>query len=297
MIRDRLLAMRAAPRSEPLRRGLLATATVGLLLAVIWAWRRTGLSIGDLRWWPVWALAAVAAPASLALKAAEFAVASRMVGQHPSVRRSTEVAVVSSAANLLPLPGSLLVTVQTLATEGAGYGRASRAGAVPGLAWLGVTGVVGGATIAVIGPTLFGTAIGVGGLVAFVLAWRLLVSLTDAPRHRVTAAVLGIEAGWLAASALRFTLAAAVLGVDLEPGQAVALSVAGALTTAIGFVPGGLGVREALIAALGPLIGLDVETGLLLGAVDRVVWLGALFVAGGAVGFRRTSPDGTAATD
>ena len=44
---------------------------------------------------------------------------------------------------------------------------------------------------------------------------------------------------------------------------------------AIGFFPGGLGVREALIAALSPLIGLDLETGVLLGAVDRVVWLGS----------------------
>ena len=69
------------------------------------------------------------------------------------------------------------------------------------------------------------------------------------------------------------SLAAAVIGVDLTVPQALALSVAGAITVAIGFFPGGLGVREALIAALSPLIGLDLETGVLLGAVDRVVWL------------------------
>jgi len=57
------------------------------------------------------------------------------------------------------------------------------------------------------------------------------------------------------------------------------LSVAGAASVAIGFVPGGLGVREALIAALSPLIGLDVDAGLILGVVDRVVWLAVLGVA------------------
>ncbi len=57
---------------------------------------------------------------------------------------------------------------------------------------------------------------------------------------------------------------------------------------AIGFFPGGLGIREALIAALSPLIGLDLETGVLLGAIDRVVWLGFLALAGlGLAGGRR----------
>ena len=56
-----------------------------------------------------------------------------------------------------------------------------------------------------------------------------------------------------------------MIGVDLTVTQALALSVAGAITVAIGFFPGGLGVREALIAALSPLIGLDLESGVLLG--------------------------------
>ena len=92
-------------------------------------------------------------------------------------------------------------------------------------------------------------------------------------------------------SGLRFTLAAAVIGVDLALPQALALSVASAITVAIGFFPGGLGVREALIAALSPLIGLDLKTGVLLGAVDRVVWLGFLALAGVGltVNRRRTS--------
>jgi len=82
-----------------------------------------------------------------------------------------------------------------------------------------------------------------------------------------------------------------VIGVDLTVTQALALSIAGAITVAIGFLPGGLGIREALIAALSPLIGLDLETGVLLGAVDRLVWLSALALAGVglAVSRRRTS--------
>ncbi|MEC7144470.1 MAG: hypothetical protein VXW59_02705, partial [Actinomycetota bacterium] len=99
-------------------------------------------------------------------------------------------------------------------------------------------------------------------------------------RPTLVLAILLVETGWLAVSGFRFTLAAAVIGVDLTVTQALALSIAGAITVAIGFLPGGLGVREALIAALSPLIGLDLETGVLLGAVDRLVWLSALALAG-----------------
>lgn len=290
MTAGRFLDRRARPLPEPARRAVLTIAIVGLSIAMVWAWRRSALRLDDLRWWPLAALAAVAAPLSLVLKAAEFTVASRVVGQRPSRARALEVAMVSSAANLLPVPGSLLVTVQTIAAEGAGYGGAARASAVPGIAWLGVTGVAGGAAIALVGPLSVGLASIGAGVVALVASWLVLRSVTAASeRVALAAAVLVVESAWLAVSGLRFTLAAAVLGVDLELGQAIALSVAGAVTAAIGFVPGGLGVREALIAALSPVIGLDVETGVLLGAVDRVVWLGFLALGTAVFGVRRTS--------
>jgi uncharacterized membrane protein YbhN (UPF0104 family) len=71
-----------------------------------------------------------------------------------------------------------------------------------------------------------------------------------------------------------------MFGIDLELSQALALSVAGAATVVLAFVPGGLGVRKAFIAGLAPLIGLDVEGGILLGVIDRVACLGFLALAG-----------------
>lgn len=277
---------------------MLTVAILGLALAMVWAWDRSGLTFADLEWWPITGLAFVAAPLSLTLKAAEFGLAARIAGQRPSSRAALEISVVSSAANLLPLPGSLLVTVQALASDGAGYGRAVGASSVPAIAWLGITGIVGGAAIAAAGPIGLGVVVGVAGIAALVGA--LVLFRTVAPaigRPRLATAIILVEAAWLAVSGLRFTLAAAALGVDLDLSQALALSVAGALTVAIGFVPGGLGVREALIAALAPLIGLDVETGILLGAIDRVVWLGFLGLAGVVLSGQRSSASRSANAD
>ena len=59
---------------------------------------------------------------------------------------------------------------------------------------------------------------------------------------------------------------------------------------AIGFFPGGLGVREALIASLSPLIGLPFDTGVLIGSLDRVIWLVFLAAAGALLATRRRTP-------
>lgn len=282
-----LLERRARPLPDRVRRPLLIATTIGLVFASVWAWRSADLVRSDLRWGPIVALALVAAPLSLGLKAAEFAVAARIAGQSPSPRLATETAVVSSAANLLPLPGSLLVTVQTLAEGGATYGGAVAASAVPGIAWLGATGIVGGIAIIIEGSSLLGTLVIVIGLAALGGA-AAMFSATAPPAGRVglAAAVLAVEVAWLATSGLRFVLAASAIGVDLTFTQALVLSVAGAASVAIGFVPGGLGVREALIAALSPLIGLDIDQGLVLGVIDRVVWLG--FLGLGAVALAAT---------
>lgn len=276
----RLLDQRAQPLSPRIRNSLLAVSAIGVIGASVWAWNSSGLSTSDINWVPLAVAFLVAAPASLILKALEFRVAAGVAGQHPSRRRSLDVAVVSSAANLLPLPGSLLVTVRSLSEDGSTYGKAIAASAVPGLAWLGITGLVGGVAIGIEGTLWLAVVVVAAGIGAMTGATVLFNSTAPTEgRARLGATILIVEAGWLAVSAVRLGLAVSALGVSIEPTQAVALSVAGALTVAIGFFPGGLGVREALIAALAPLIGLPFDTGVLLGSLDRVVWLAFLALA------------------
>ena len=81
-----LLESRAQPLPDRYRRPLLVVATVALIAAMVWAWNRAGLTIDDLSWKPLVALALVAAPASLLLKAAEFIVAARITDQRPGPR-------------------------------------------------------------------------------------------------------------------------------------------------------------------------------------------------------------------
>lgn len=281
----RLLDQRAKPLNKRLHAVVVATSALGVVAATLWAWQSSELAFAELTWWPIVIAFVATAPASLALKSAEYQVSARLASQKPSQSRSLKVAVVSSAANLLPLPGSMIVTVRSLSEDGSTYGSAITAGAVPGVCWLALTGLVGGTAIAVEGQPLIGGIVVFGGLVAGVATLKLFRTATAGKPGVLTlaASVAGVEVAWLVVSALRLGLAVTALGVSISPTQALALSVAGALTVAIGFFPGGLGLREALLAALSPLIGLEFDIGVLLGALDRLVWLTFLAIASGVL--------------
>jgi hypothetical protein len=83
--------------------------------------------------------------------------------------------------------------------------------------------------------------------------------------------LLVIETTFNLASALRLFLVAAALRLDVSYAQSVTLVIALVAAAAIGFLPSGLGVREALAALLSPIIGLPASVGLVITAVDRVV--------------------------
>ncbi len=292
----RLGKRRAQPLNRTLQTTITIAAAVGVAVATVWAWQSTDLTLAELSWWPLAVAFFVTAPASLGLKSAEYQLSARIASQKPTQSKSLSVAVISSSANLLPLPGSMIVTVRSLSVNGSTYGSALSAGAVPGLSWLSTTGIVGGTAVAIEGPVVLGAVTIVGGLVAGAAATKLFRTTAPAQRSAwLAVSIIVVEAGWLLISALRLGLAVTALGVSISPTQAVALSVAGALTVAIGFFPGGLGLREALLAGLSPLIGLEFDTGVLLGSVDRLVWLSFLAVAGGLlVLIRRGSDDGAA---
>jgi uncharacterized membrane protein YbhN (UPF0104 family) len=79
-------------------------------------------------------------------------------------------------------------------------------------------------------------------------------------------------------AAFRLQLALWGLGYSPAVSQSLALGLASALGSAVGFLPAGLGVREVLAAGIGPLVGLPAAVSLVATAVDRV--LGLVVLAG-----------------
>lgn len=69
---------------------------------------------------------------------------------------------------------------------------------------------------------------------------------------------------------LRFFFVLVAFGFDVSIGQALALATSGILATAVGIVPGGLGLRELLAGAFAPLVALSASVGVLAAIVNRI---------------------------
>ncbi len=279
-------------------RAVLVVALLLFVVAFAFGLRAVPGDTLQLTAWPLVVLALVAVPLANLANGLEYAVAARIGGNPVPVGEALEVSVLSSAANLLPLPGAALVRVRAMRRSGSSYRRALAVTVVVGGAWLATSLVLAGgllavrrpaevedvAVAAVLGGGLLGVAVSVVGVCR--LAPR-------GPARTLAPALLAVEVLAVAVAALRYLLVLGALGLDVTLEQAVALTVASVVASALGFVPGGLGLREALAGVIAGLVGLPVATGVLAAAVDRLVGLPVLavlsagIVARGRSGTRR----------
>lgn len=231
--------------------------------------------------WPLVVLALVAVPLANLANGVEYAIAARIGGNAVPVGEALEVSVLSSAANLLPLPGAALIRVRAMRRSGSSYRRALAVTVAVGGTWLATSLVLAGGLLALRRPEgvedVAVAAVLGGGLVGVALSVAGVRRLAPRGMARTLApALLAAEVLAVAVAALRYLLVLGALGLDVTIVQAVALTVATVLASALGFVPGGLGLREGLAGVIAGLVGLPVATGVLAAAVDRLVGLPVL---------------------
>jgi uncharacterized membrane protein YbhN (UPF0104 family) len=275
MLRRRLGAMEAwaariAPPGSWVRR-LVITATVVILGGAAWLAVRnlpegTEVSIG-----PVVVLA-VATSATLLLNAMEHAATARLAGGRETLLAALKVSVYGNVANLLPVPGSVVVRVQALRRRGHAGRVALSATAAVGVCWISVSILLGGVLLLTARPLLGSllVASATAGVVVCVLWGRKLPAEHPAP---IWVQVVLIEAGKVAVQALRMHLALLAVGASPSVGQSAAIGISVSVSSATAFLPAGLGVREAIATGLGALVGLPAAVGLLATLVDRAAGL------------------------
>ena len=147
---------------------------------------------------------------------------------------------------------------------------------VIGLAWLGTTGVIAGG-VQVIARPWFALAFMTSGIALLCGAFALVLRARGAAyATRTIGRLIVVETGFVLTHGTKLFLTAHALHLHCSPAQAISLTAAAVIAAAAGLLPGGLGLREALAAALAPAIGMPAAVGLVITAVDRVVSLIAL---------------------
>jgi len=273
---DRAVTWLALHRDRLRRAGLIGSLAIfgfGLVLAL----QSAGPALADVRPGPLLALLLVCVPVQQILNAAEFAVMARYGGRAVGWRPALEVSLHTSAANTLPLPGGALTRVAALRGLGLPLRRGAALVAVGFGAWGGIACAVSGAWLAGHGaPWIGGGLLATGGAL---LAAAAAASLRLNGDPLLFGRLLAVRLATILLEAVRMALALGALGTAIGIERASIFVIASFLGSLVSIAPAGLGVREIVVAALAPLVGVDPGVGFLAAALNRAAGLLGLAVA------------------
>jgi hypothetical protein len=266
----RLSVARAKPIPRRARNALFVLSLIIFAALAMWSWRQLGEVAGGIDRSHL-AMATAVGAVLVGIKAVQFALAAQVLEMRVTATESLQVAVFANAANLLPLPGSILVTVHSLSAAGTTYARATATTATLRLVWLALTGLYGGAAIAVAGAVGVGVGVTAAGAILLATSWYLLNSISADRPARLFGKALLVETAFVGVTALQLWLILGALRVDTAPQHAIALTTAGSVAAALSIFPGGLGLREVLAGVISVLVDLDASIGVLTSVVAQLV--------------------------
>lgn len=221
--------------------------------------------------------------AAIVVNGLEFRFAGRLLGRRVGVMHALEVSLLSSAANVLPIPGAVLVRTHALRRVGERYSSAFGVTTAVGLAWVSAAAVFAGAFAFAVSSTVLGGLFFAGGLAGLAIVVLILRASSGNWTSLATLSQLVVlELLSVAVSGARLFAVAWAMDFGVTPMQAVVVNLGGILSSVAGIFPGGLGLRELLSAAFGRLMGVPTAEALLMAAVDRLAFYGVLAI--GAVG-------------
>ncbi|MHC4519032.1 MAG: hypothetical protein ACYTAS_10615 [Planctomycetota bacterium] len=239
----------------------------------------------NIRW--VWFIPTVAAIiATIILSGIEYQLSGRILAHRIPFPEALRISLLSSAANMLPLPGSVILRTESLKRKGSSYLQALSSTAATGVGWVGTAAVMAATLVLSEQDSAFGWILAIGGAGAL-LAMVLLLRRSTAAAFSFAIQVIAVEAVLVVLTAVRLAGVLNAIGVGVSATQAVALSLSDALAAAVGVFPGGLGLREAMAGGLSVLIDLPPAAGVLAAALDRVAALLILSLAAALVIMQR----------
>lgn len=219
-----------------------------------------------------WAGVFVLVPVTLAINALVFWLTAR-IGKIPiSLSRALVVTVLSTAANLLPLPGGAAVRTVALSEGGKAYGSALKLTLLTGLTWMGLASGVCATGLLLLSYIEYGLLAGVLSVSALSVALMGLKGSIGAGVSRLVA-LLAAQLLLAATGGFRLLFCFHALGEVVLLEQVLVLLFAPVVSAFVGIAPGGLGLTELTAAGLAALIGFVPATAFVAAALNRITGL------------------------
>ncbi len=258
-------------QNKGFRRAILFLAVIGLLVGIYLSISAQPAMFQNVSTGPLLLLAAVAVPLTILLNSIEFILSAKLLGRHVGLKSAAETVIIGGVANMLPLPGGVIVRVAALKAEGANAAQGGSILLFVALIWAVVSFAYAGSWLLALEAVWLGALflmIGIAGMAfCFVLSARFLDD------RIATIQMFLCKIAMVLVDAIRLFLCFLAIGVMTSFGQASVLTVAGFLGSSISIVPAGLGVREGFAALLGPIAGISAGAAFLATAMNRIVGL------------------------
>ena len=270
-----------APGRPESRQWLLVVALV--LFVVISVVSFLGLPDGvQFRWWALPLLVLVTTPLTVLANSAEFRVMGAINGHVIGWLSAARLTVIAGAANLLPLPGGIVIRTQALRKAGSSYRHALAANAAAGLAWIGMGALAIAALFVRAAHTrLAAVLLAVVGVGCLVGVRAILHRIDRSTAARYLMQLMVVEAATVIVSGARIFLAFRLIGLSASAAQSVALTASQIIAAAVGIFPAGLGLRELLAGGIGSAVNLPLSASVAATASDRIAGqLGLAVLAG-----------------
>lgn len=227
----------------------------------------------DLQITPIIILLCIGVPFTIALNGLELHLTGRLVGTQFGTLQSLRIAVVSGAANMLPLPGGPLVRMAAMKGAGARYRDGGAATLAVAIIWVGVAFPYASFWLMPHSWPLAALLLA-SGIPALGLGYWVAGRVTG--NWRVAGAVVGLKLALTLLDATRLFLCLWALNTTAGFAEASVLAAAGVTGAAVSIVPAGLGVREGVSAGLATFVGLSAAAGFLAPALNRLLGLAVL---------------------
>lgn len=248
------------------RRPLIAVAALFFFGGMAWSVSQLDLRFTQIAWASILAALALSS-VSLVINAVELQLCARAVGKNMQLHDALAHSSAATVANILPLPGSLLVRGAALKATGADWNQVGRVMLAAGVMWLAMS-------MAISGYALIDGNVGLSISVFCVLiTLGVVVWLWRQCGWLVTAGFVGVRLVLLALLIVRLSLLFTALASTLSLADVSAFALAGIVGSAVGLVPAGIGVTEAVGAAMAIAIGQNPASAFLVLAINRIMGL------------------------
>jgi hypothetical protein len=265
---EQLFASRGG--SPRVRRLLLIIALIVFVVVSVISFRSLPDGV-HFHWWALPIVLAVTTPLTVLANAAEFRVMGAINGHSVRWLAAVRLTVIAGAANLLPLPGGIVIRTQALRQRGSSYKHALAANVVAGIAWIG-TGALAIAVLLAFRPSsrLAALVLTVVGIACLVGVLVILHRMDRTSAARFLWRFVLVEAATVIVSGARLFFVFRLIGLAASAAQAVALTASQIIAAAVGIFPAGLGLREILAAGIGSAVDLPAGEAVAVTASDRI---------------------------